>query len=91
MKAIQGQVIPANCMKLKCTNVINAGLNLMMMRFRTETLTGGRMSEHQMQIYIENLIKEYNRLKDLWNGSDLGIERKMDEIAGELSDLGVDV
>lgn len=49
------------------------------------------MSEHQMQIYIENLIKEYNRLKDLWNGSDLGIERKMDEIAGELSDLGVDV
>jgi len=58
---------------------------------RTETLTGGRMSEHQMQIYIENLIKEYNRLKDLWNGSDLGIERKMDEIAGELSDLGVDV
>lgn len=43
------------------------------------------------EIYIEKLIEEYRRLEDLWDGKNLSTERKMDEIAGELEDLGVKI
>lgn len=49
------------------------------------------MSNLQNEIYIENLIEEYNRLKNIWNGSDLKLEERINDIEAQLEELGVNV
>lgn len=49
------------------------------------------MSHAKNDIYIENLIQQYHELMALWDGKDLALEKKINDIAGELSDLGIDV
>lgn len=49
------------------------------------------MSDKQNEIHKENLIQEYRELLDRWNGKDEKMEEKIQDIAGELEDLGINV
>lgn len=49
------------------------------------------MSQAQQDRHIENLIAKYRELADVWDGKCLYTERKMQDIAGELEDYGIDV
>ena len=49
------------------------------------------MSEKQIEIRKENLIQKYRELAEFWNGKDLHIEQQMQDVAGELEDLGINV
>lgn len=49
------------------------------------------MSNAQNDVIIEELYEEWKELSDNWNGKSLSVESKMNDIAGELLELGVDV
>lgn len=49
------------------------------------------MSEKQKDILIENLISQWRELSETWDGKDLEHERKMQDVAGELEDYGINV
>lgn len=49
------------------------------------------MSLKENDIYIENLIETYEELAMSWNGKSLSHEQKLQDCAGELEELGIDV
>ena len=49
------------------------------------------MSHSQDEIHKENLIQDYRELLERWNGKDLGLEARLNDMAGELFEYGIDV
>jgi len=49
------------------------------------------MSNKQNETLVQILWGEYQRLQNIWDGSDLRIEQQIHYVAGHLKDLGVDV
>lgn len=49
------------------------------------------MSWEPNTVIIESLIETYQELKSSWNGKDLGLEKKMNEVAADLESRGINV